>query len=155
MRKEKIEHIATVNIDGAARGNPGEAGIGIVIKSGKKIIKEIAGHIGSTTNNIAEYTALIKGLEETLVLGFKEADFISDSELLVKQINGEYRVKNEGLKPLYLHAQSLIKRLKHFSIQHTYREQNKEADQLANKGIDEKLIVELPDTCQQTRLFNL
>ncbi|MCX5750758.1 MAG: ribonuclease HI family protein [Candidatus Saganbacteria bacterium] len=134
----------TVNIDGAARGNPGEAGIGIIIKSGSKTIKKIAAYIGSTTNNIAEYMALIRGLEETLLLGFKEADFISDSELLVKQINGEYRVKNEGLKPLYLHAQSLIKRLKHFSIQHTYREQNKEADLLANKGIDEQIKSDLP-----------
>jgi ribonuclease HI len=135
-----VDRKVTVHIDGAARGNPGEAGIGVVIKSGKETVKKIAAYIGSTTNNIAEYTALIRGLEETLILGYKEADFISDSELLVKQINGEYRVKNEGLKPLYLRTQELIKKLKHFSIKHTYREKNKEADNLANKGIDKKLL---------------
>jgi ribonuclease HI len=85
--------------------------------------------------------ALIRGLEEALFLGCKEADFISDSELLVKQINGEYRVKNEGLKPLYLNSQELIKKMKHFSISHLPREKNKEADDLANKGIDEKIKI--------------
>jgi len=134
----------TINIDGAARGNPGEAGIGIVIKQGSKTLKEVGTFIGKTTNNVAEYMALIRGLEEVLLLGHKEANFISDSELLVKQIKGEYRVKNEGLKPLYLHAQSLIKKLKSFSIKHTYRENNGEADELANKGIDEQTKSDLP-----------
>ena len=80
----------TINIDGAARGNPGEAGIGIIIKQGSKTLKEVAAFIGKTTNNVAEYMALIRGLEETLLLRIKEADFSSDSELLVKQIKGEY-----------------------------------------------------------------
>lgn len=124
--------------DGASRNNPGDAGIGIVIKSGGKVLKEIGEYIGQTTNNIAEYKALIKGLEETLKLGAKEAEFFCDSELMVKQINGEYRVKNEGLKPLHQQAHHLIKRFKDFSIKHTYRENNSHADELANRGIDQK-----------------
>lgn len=121
-----------VFIDGAARGNPGPAGIGVHIQN----IKDVADYIGETTNNVAEYTALLRGLEELLLLGHKEAHFYSDSELLVKQINGEYRVKNEKLKPLFQHSKSLIKRLKKFSIKHVRREKNKEADRLANLGID-------------------
>lgn len=122
----------SVFIDGAARGNPGPAGIGIHIQN----IKDIHDYIGETTNNVAEYTALLRGLEETLLLGYKEADFFSDSELLVKQMKGEYRVKDEKLKPLFMNAQMLVKRFKHFSITHIRREKNKEADELANLGID-------------------
>ncbi len=125
-----------VYIDGAARGNPGPAGIGIHIQN----IKDIHDYIGETTNNVAEYTALLRGLEEILILGYKEVHFYSDSELLVKQINGEYRVKNEKLKPLFINANLLIKRLKKFSISHVRREQNKEADKLANLGIDHAQI---------------
>ncbi|MFA4858092.1 MAG: ribonuclease HI family protein [Candidatus Margulisiibacteriota bacterium] len=126
----------TVHSDGAARGNPGPAGIGVVIKNGAQTLLEISDYIGETTNNIAEYTALIRGLKATLKLGHKTADFYLDSELLVKQIKGEYRVKNEGLKPLFLQAQSLIKKFHAFSIHHTRRENNQEADALANQGID-------------------
>jgi ribonuclease HI len=128
-----------VHTDGAARGNPGPAGIGIVIKKGAQTVAEISDYIGKTTNNIAEYTALIRGLEETLKLGHKTAHFYLDSELLVKQIKGEYKVKNEGLKPLFLHAKTLIGKFKVFSIEHTWREENKEADNLANQGIDNHL----------------
>ncbi|OGC04916.1 hypothetical protein A2276_03055 [candidate division WOR-1 bacterium RIFOXYA12_FULL_43_27] len=127
-----------VFIDGAARGNPGPAGIGIAVLDHDKIIKEFADYIGETTNNVAEYTALLRGLEETLLLGYKEADFFSDSELLVKQLKGEYRVKDEKLKPLFMNAQMLAKRFKHFSITHIRREKNKLADELANLGIDKK-----------------
>ncbi|MBU0686731.1 MAG: ribonuclease HI family protein [Candidatus Margulisbacteria bacterium] len=130
--------------DGASRGNPGESGIGVVIKSGKKNLLEISAYIGTATNNIAEYMAFIRGLEETLILGHKNAEFCLDSELLVKQIQGEYKVKNEGIKPLYLHAKNLISKFKSFSITHVRREANKEADQLANKGIDEQVKSGLP-----------
>ena len=108
-----------------------------MIKSGKKILIEASDYIGKTTNNVAEYIALIRGLEEALLLGIKEVSFYSDSELLVKQINGEYRVKNEGLRPLFLHARSLISKFNKFSITHTNREENEHADELANTGIDE------------------
>lgn len=125
-----------VYIDGAARGNPGPAGIGIVIKDGPKIIEEIGAYIGKTTNNIAEYMALIRGLEEVLIRGFKSASFFSDSELLVKQLNGEYKVKHENLIPLHYHILTLVDRMKDFSIKHLTRDKNAHADRMANEGID-------------------
>lgn len=131
---------AQIFTDGAARGNPGPAGIGVVIKSGGKTILEVSDYIGKTTNNVAEYLALIRGLEEALLLGAKEAECFSDSELLVKQIQGEYKVKNEGLSPLFHHLQSLMVKFKKFSITHKAREENKHADALANRGIDERAL---------------
>lgn len=124
--------------DGAARGNPGPAGIGVVLRNDAKILLEVADYIGKATNNIAEYMAFIRGLEEAIDLGERNIEVFSDSELLVKQINGEYKVKNEGLIPLFHHAQSLLKKFKHRRIYHTSREENKLADKLANKGIDEQ-----------------
>lgn len=123
--------------DGAARGNPGPSGIGIVVKKGARTLAEISDFIGKATNNVAEYMAFIRGLEEALVLGATKIECFSDSELLVKQIQGEYKVKNEGLIPLHYHAKSLISKFKTFSIDHTVREENKHADKLANRGVDE------------------
>lgn len=126
--------------DGASRGNPGDAGIGILLVDEKdNVIKEISDYIGQTTNNIAEYTALVKALKEALEMNFEGIEVISDSELMVKQINGEYQVKSEGLKPLYKEACELLKEFKIFTVRHVRREQNKEADKLANRGIDEAL----------------
>ncbi len=125
-----------VYIDGAARGNPGPAGIGVVIKDGPKVIEEIGAYIGSATNNVAEYLSLIRGLEEVLMRGFRSANFFSDSELLVKQLNGEYKVKHENLVPLHYHILTLIDRMKEFSIKHVTREKNEYADKMANEGID-------------------
>jgi ribonuclease HI len=136
--------LVQIYIDGAARGNPGPAGIGVVIKKGSQTFAEISDFIGKATNNIAEYIAFIRGLEEALVLGATKVECFSDSELLVKQINGEYKVKNEGLSPLHHHAKSLIKKFKTFSISHTVREENKHADELANKGIDENPLKDSP-----------
>ena len=127
-------------VDGAARGNPGPAGIGVVIKDDSKTYLEVADFIGKTTNNVAEYMALIRGLEEAIDLEQMNVSVLSDSELMVKQIKGEYRVKNKGLIPLHHHAKTLIKKFTSFSIQHTAREDNKEADKLANQGIDEHQI---------------
>ena len=95
--------------DGASRGNPGPSGIGVVIKRGSTVLAEISDFIGKTTNNVAEYMAFIRGLEEALLLVAKKAECFLDSELIVKQINGEYRVKNQGLAPLFNHAKTLIK----------------------------------------------
>jgi len=138
--KEKIE----VFVDGAARGNPGPAGIGIVIKKGDKILLEVGSYIGETTNNVAEYMALIRGLEEAIIMGDENVKVTSDSELLVRQMTGEYRVKNEGLKPLHLHAKELVRKIKKFEIAHAPREKNKHADKLANMGIDSQATKDSP-----------
>jgi ribonuclease HI len=130
--------VVQIFTDGAARGNPGPAGIGVVIRNDAKVLVEVSDSIGKTTNNVAEYMALIRGLEEAIDMGQKNVEVFSDSELLVKQINGEYKVKNEGLAPLFLQARSLIKqKFNKFSIHHTAREENEHADKLANRGIDE------------------
>lgn len=127
----------TLYTDGASRGNPGDAGIGIVIIDEEgNVVKEISDYIGQTTNNIAEYKALIAGLKEALEMECEEVNVFTDSELMVKQIQGEYQVKNEGLKPLYKEVFELIKEFKKFSICHVRREMNKRADELANEGID-------------------
>lgn len=123
--------------DGAARGNPGPAGIGVVIRNDAKVLSQVSDFIGKTTNNVAEYMAFIRGLEEALDMGEKNIEVFSDSELLVKQINGEYKVKNQGLAPLFHHAKSLTRKFKHCRVYHTAREENKQADKLANKGIDD------------------
>ncbi|MFA6548559.1 MAG: ribonuclease HI family protein [Candidatus Margulisiibacteriota bacterium] len=123
--------------DGAARGNPGPAGIGVVIRNDEKVLLEIADYIGETTNNIAEYTALIRGLEEAIDMDEKQVRVFSDSELIVKQVNGEYRVKNEGLAPLHNNVKALTHKFKKFEIFYISRDNNKAADKLANRGIDE------------------
>lgn len=110
-----------------------------MVDENDNIIKEISDYIGQTTNNIAEYTAMLTALKEALEMNFEEIEVISDSELMVKQINGEYQVKNEGIKPLYKEACELLKGFKNFTVRHVRREQNKEADKLANLGIDEAL----------------
>lgn len=130
--------------DGAARGNPGPAGIGVIIKQGGKTLLEAAEYLGKTTNNIAEYLALIRGLEESLLLGIKTLTAYSDSELLVKQLNGEYRVKNEGLSPLYHHVKSLSKKFTSLSICYLARGENRAADKLANQGIDQHCVAGSP-----------
>lgn len=125
--------------DGAARGNPGPAGIGVVIKNDKgEVLQEISSFLGQATNNVAEYTALITALEKAVALNAREVQVFTDSELVVKQIKGEYRVKNEGLKPLYQKAKKLIGQLDGFTITHVPRDKNSEADRLANRGIDEE-----------------
>ena len=126
----------TVHIDGAARNNPGDAGIGVwAEKKGKEILK-LAEFIGKATNNVAEYTALIRALEELLILGHKKGHFYSDSQLLVEQINGRYKVKDEKLKGLFSRALKLIAKMAEFKITHVPREKNRMADDLANLGID-------------------
>lgn len=122
--------------DGASRGNPGPAGAGIVIKDGAKKIKEVYRYLGETTNNIAEYNAVILGLEEALGLNADEIVVSLDSELVAKQLNGEYKVKDAGMKKLFEKALELLKRFKNFEIKYIAREKNKDADKLANKAIN-------------------
>jgi len=129
----------TIFTDGASRNNPGEAGAGIFILRDGEPLERIARYLGTTTNNIAEYTAAIIGLEQAVKLGASSVRLNADSELLVKQINGQYRVKNEGLKPLHAKVKELIAKIDNVKVQYIPREKNKEADALANKAIDEKL----------------
>ncbi|MFH1429086.1 MAG: ribonuclease HI family protein [Candidatus Margulisiibacteriota bacterium] len=125
---------ATIYTDGGARGNPGPAGIGAVIKGASPA--EVSEYIGETTNNVAEYKALVSGLTEALKLGYKEAEVFCDSELIVKQIKGEYKVKQPHLIPLWNECRNLLSIFSKASITHVRREYNKEADKLVNQAID-------------------
>ena len=133
----KPETSAILWTDGAARGNPGPAGIGVMLKtqSGEVIASEAA-FVGHTTNNVAEYRALLLGLERALERGVKTLEVRADSELLIKQLLGKYRVKSEGLRPLFERASELLRRFDSVRLQHVRREFNVEADRLANQGID-------------------
>ncbi len=125
--------------DGGSRGNPGDAGIGVAIFDEKEnTVAQISRYIGTQTNNVAEYYALIRGLEEVVSLGAGQVDIYMDSELVVKQIKGEYQVKSEGLKPLYEIARAYLRALRGYSISHIGRNGNKLADKLANNGMDSK-----------------
>ena len=126
-----------IYIDGGARGNPGPAGVGVVIMDGKgKKIKDVSKYIGEATNNIAEYNALLYGLEEALMLSAEEIRINLDSELVAKQITGEYRVKDKNIKPLFDRAVNMLKSFKGFEINRIDRSENKEADKLVNKAIN-------------------
>ncbi len=126
-----------VNVDGASRGNPGESGIGVAIfDKHSNLINEACDYLGIATNNIAEYKALILGIKLSMKYNAKKILFKSDSELMVKQIKGEYKVKNAQLKLLFAEAQNLLKKLSKWEIMHVPREENKEADLLANKGVE-------------------
>lgn len=127
-------------IDGASRGNPGLSGIGFVVnelKNNNNLFK-FSKFIGKTTNNVAEYTALIYALEYLQKNKYERIKIFSDSKLLVEQIRGKYQVKNPGLKDLNKKAKLLISTFKQFDIEHTYRSGNKEADNLANIAIDQR-----------------
>ncbi len=130
-------HHLILHIDGAARGNPGPAAIGVVVMdASRQPLQEVSRCIGSTTNNVAEYQALIAALEVAAELGGEELSIYSDSELLVRQMNGEYRVKNAQLVELYREAQVLLHPFKACTIAHVPRQQNRRADQLANLALD-------------------
>ena len=134
---KKEADLIVVNVDGASKGNPGESGIGVAIFDKDSIlINEACDYLGVATNNIAEYKALILGIKLSTKYNAKRVLFKADSELMVKQIKGEYRVKNAQLKLLFTEAQSLLKKLPNWKIMHVPREENKEADLLANKGVE-------------------
>ena len=127
---------ATMHIDGAARGNPGPAAYAVVLQRPGQPVVEEAQTIGNATNNVAEYTALVEGLHLATELGVTKLAVFSDSELLVKQMNGEYRVKHEDLKPLFDEAKQLVAGFEQFAIVHVRREKNKRADELGNEALD-------------------
>jgi len=127
-------------VDGAARGNPGEAGCGaVILDEGGVLLQELFRYLGRATNNVAEYEALLMGLEGVLRLGGKRLRVQSDSELMVRQLNGVYRVRDKKLRRLYERALNLLNRLEAYRIIHVAREHNQLADQLANRAIDRAL----------------
>ena len=127
----------TIYTDGAARGNPGPAGAGgAIIDSNGNEVATVCKYLGEITNNQAEYQAFILALEKAIDLGATNIKIFADSELIVRQIKREYRIKNKGLKPLFEKAQELLKKIGQFEIIHIRREENKRADQLANLAID-------------------
>src|SRR6267143_3313637 len=136
-RENPPEHYLVAHSDGGARGNPGPAGYGVVIQdeSGRKVAT-LSEYLGHQTNNFAEYQGLIAALEYALKHGPKALKVISDSELLVRQIKGIYKVKNATLQDLHARAKELIAQLEWFSIGHALREHNREADRLANEAMD-------------------
>lgn len=127
---------AILRTDGGSRGNPGPAGAGFVIEVDGEIVCRGGRFLGSQTNNHAEYMAFIWGLENVAALGYSDVTVMADSELLVKQINGQYRVKNEGLKPLYARAIGLIRGFAKHRVTHVRREFNEAADAMANEAMD-------------------
>jgi len=130
----------TFYIDGASRGNPGKAAIGVVVMDGSgHVIDELKRYIGETTNNTAEYQALIEALTEGIRLGGRVVHVFSDSELMVRQINGVYKVKDVKLLDLYKEAKLLISNFKDFKIDHITRDKNSKADALANEALDNHL----------------
>ena len=127
-----------VNVDGGARGNPGPAAIAAVLATPDGEVIERKGEaIGRATNNVAEYRAMLLGIERAQALGASEVELIGDSELVVKQVKGEYRVKDEGLRPLHAEVRAALDSFDRWSIRHVHREHNAEADRLVNETLDE------------------
>jgi ribonuclease HI len=127
------------NIDGGARGNPGPAAYGVVIRNGKgEVLAELSDYLGLQTNNFAEYSGLLAALEYTVREKYTSVKIFSDSELLVRQMQGHYKVNNTTLQELFARAQSLVRKLDRFSIEHVLRERNKDADRLVNRVLDSR-----------------
>ena len=126
------------NIDGGSRGNPGPAAYGVVIRDPMgEIVAKLKKYIGQNTNNVAEYFGLIAALDYAETHGIRALRVLSDSELLVKQMRGQYKVKSEDLRPLFERARKMAQALAPFRIEHVFREQNREADALVNQALDE------------------
>jgi ribonuclease HI len=132
-----------INVDGAARGNPGPAAIGAIIKNENgHIVARISQRIGITTNNQAEYQAIITALEQAVRMGVRTVSVKSDSELVVNQISGRYKIKNTALRPLYHQVVQLTGSLENFTITYVPRGQNAQADALANQALDNSNLME-------------
>ena len=130
-----------VEADGGSRGNPGPAAYGAVVREAAtgEVLAELADHLGVTTNNVAEYTGLILGLKRAKAMGLRELEVLADSELLVKQLSGEYKVKADHLQPLHDEAKALLKAFDVIDVRHIPREENEAADEMSNKAIDLRL----------------
>jgi ribonuclease HI len=128
-----------IHIDGASRGNPGEAGFGVFVTDDQgHAVAELYGYLGRASNNVAEYQALLHALRYALACGAQQIRVYSDSELVVKQMDGRYRVRHPDMLPLHREAASLIRRFEQATLSHVPRAQNKDADRLANRALDEK-----------------
>jgi ribonuclease HI len=126
------------NVDGGSRGNPGPAAYGVIIRDGSgAIVARLKKYIGQNTNNVAEYFGLIAALDYAQAHGVRALRIESDSELMVKQMRGQYKVKSPELKPLFERARKMTQSFESFRIDHVYREQNREADALVNQALDE------------------
>ncbi|HKB50059.1 MAG TPA: ribonuclease HI family protein [Solirubrobacterales bacterium] len=126
-----------VNVDGGARGNPGPAAIGAVVQlPGGEVLEERGERIGKATNNVAEYRALLLGIERASELGASELELVGDSELIVRQVKGEYKVKDATLRELHAEVKRALRPFERWSIRHVRREQNAEADRLVNATLD-------------------
>jgi ribonuclease HI len=127
-----------VNVDGGARGNPGPAAVAAVATDeGGQVLGERNAYIGEATNNVAEYRALLLGLELARELGATEVEVVNDSELVARQIGGEYKVKHAGLKPLFIEAMRELRAFDAWAVRSVRREQNERADELVNEALDE------------------
>jgi ribonuclease HI len=127
----------TVNVDGGARGNPGPAAIGVVVRDeGGEVLEELGEKIGAATNNVAEYRALLRGIELAAAHGGTELELIGDSELVVRQVEGKYKVKNAGIKPLHAEVLRVLRGVDSWSIRHVRRAENADADRLVNQALD-------------------
>ena len=127
------------NIDGGARGNPGPAAYGVIVRDAKgEIIAELSDYLGIQTNNYAEYSGLLAALDFAVREKHLSLKVLSDSELLVRQMQGRYKVKSPGLIDLYDRARALVRKLEHFSIEHVLRQYNREADSLVNQVLDSR-----------------
>lgn len=128
-----------IHIDGASRGNPGEAGFGIHVEDeAGDSVAELYGYLGQATNNVAEYQALIHALRYALGKGARRIKLFSDSELIVRQVAGAYKVKHPAMRALHGEAMALIARFEQAALSHVPRERNREADRLANRALDER-----------------
>jgi len=140
---QELSSGAVLMVDGAARGNPGEAGAGIVLqKSGDRAFRQ-GEYLGEATNNVAEYQALLLGMQKAADLGVRNLEVKSDSELVVKQLNGQYKVKNPQLQDFYFTVIRLAASFERVTFRHVPRDENREADRLANLAIDAKDRIEL------------
>ena len=127
----------TIHVDGGARGNPGPAAIGVVVAGPDgEVLDEVAERIGVATNNVAEYRAVLRGLERAAALGAREVDLVNDSELVAKQLTGAYRVKHPAMKPLYEEARAALRAFAQWKIRSVPRAENARADALVNEALD-------------------
>lgn len=126
-----------VNVDGGARGNPGPAAIAAVVRSdGGEVLEERGERIGRATNNVAEYRALLLGIERAAALGASELELIGDSELIVRQVKGDYKVKDPNMRRLHAEVVQALRPFARWTIRHVRREQNADADRLVNRALD-------------------